>query len=219
MRAEPTVDELAIADAPAAWRAAGFDVDGEVCAVGTVRLRLEGPGRGRGIVAWSLRDVATVALDGLPTTVSTRPPPAGGEHPNGVLAIDHLVAMTPDLDRTTAILREAGMDFRRLREEPTPGGAPRQAFFRLGEVILELVQAPEGTKIASDRSGPARLWGISFGVRDLDATAATLGDLLGTVRDAVQPGRRIGTLRREAGLGPAIAFMSRAPDAQASGSA
>ena len=50
--------------------------------------------------------------------------------------------------------------------------------------------------------------GISFLVADLDATAAFLGDLLGTPRDAVQPGRRIATLGREAGLGPAIAFMS-----------
>jgi hypothetical protein len=38
--------------------------------------------------------------------------------------------------------------------------------------------------------------------------AAVLGDLLGSLRDAVQPGRRIATLRREAGLGPAIAFMT-----------
>ena len=120
------------------------------------------------------------------------------------------MAFTPDLDRTTGALRSAGLDFRRLREEPTPGGAPRQAFFRLGETILEVVQAPDGTKIAADPAGPARLWGISFGVADLDATAAFLGDRLGPPRDAVQQGRRIATLRREAGLGPAIAFMSPA---------
>lgn len=204
---QPTVVHLDIADAPGAWAASGFDVGGDACAVGTVTLRLEGPGRGRGIVGWSLRDVAGADVDGLPTEVSGDPPAAGGEHPNGVVAIDHLVAMTPDLDRTRAALEAAGMDFRRLREEPTPGGAPRQAFFRMGELILEVVQAPDGTRIASDRDGPARLWGISFGVRDLDATAAALGDLLGTIRPAVQTGRRIATLRREAGLGPAIAFM------------
>ena len=103
------------------------------------------------------------------------------------------------------------MDLRRVREEPTPGGAPRQAFFRLGELILELVQAPEGSRIAADPDGPARLWGISFVVSELDATAAVLGELLGSPRDAVQPGRRIATLRREAGLGPAIAFMTPRP--------
>jgi catechol 2,3-dioxygenase-like lactoylglutathione lyase family enzyme len=128
-----------------------------------------------------------------------------------VTAIDHVVAFTPDLDRTTATLCAAGLDLRRVREEPTPGGAPRQAFFRMGEVILEVVQAPEGTRIAEDPGGPARLWGISFLVHDLERTAATLGDLLGEPRAGVQPGREIATLRKEAGLGPAVAFMSPRP--------
>ena len=78
-------------------------------------------------------------------------------------------------------------------------------------MILEVVQAPPGTRIAEQPDGPARLWGISFLVEDLDATAAFLGDRVGEPRDAVQPGRRIATLRREAGLGPAIAFMTPGP--------
>jgi hypothetical protein len=45
-------------------------------------------------------------------------------------------------------------------------------------------------------------------VADLEHTASTLADLLGEPRAAVQPGRRIATLRKEAGLGPAVAFMS-----------
>jgi catechol 2,3-dioxygenase-like lactoylglutathione lyase family enzyme len=179
--------------------------------VGGVRLRLAGPDAGRGLVGWSLRDLRSTGLDGIPTAISERPPAAGREQPNGVVAVDHVVAFTPDLDRTTAALRDAGLDFRRMREEPTPGGAPRQAFFRLGEVVLEVVQAPEGTRIASDRDSPARLWGISFRVDDLDRTASFLGDRLGAPREAVQPGRRIATLRREAGLGPAVAFMSVPP--------
>jgi hypothetical protein len=208
---QPTVDELVIADEPDRWSAAGFQVEGGRCDVGTVRLRLDGPRLGRGIVGWSLRDVASLDLDGLPTAMSEQVPAAGGEHPNGVVAIDHLVVFSPDLDRSTRALRDAGLDFRRLREEPTPTGAPRQAFFRMGSVILEVVQAPDGSRIAADAEGPARLWGISFGVRDLAVTAAALGDLLGTPRDAVQAGRQIATLRREAGLGPALAFMSPPP--------
>ncbi len=39
------------------------------------------------------------------------------------------------------------------------------------------------------------------------------GDLLGEPRAAVQPGRQIATLRKEAGLGPAIAFMTPGPGA------
>jgi hypothetical protein len=209
----PTVDELFIADEPPPWRAAGFSVTGSLCEVGSVRLRLEGPGRGRGIVAWSVRGAASLELDGLDTAASEAPPPAAATHPNGVVSIDHLVVITPDLDRTTAVLRDAGFDLRREREGPTPGGSTRQSFFRMGELILELVAAPEGTRVASDPDGPARLWGISFLVEELEATAAALGDLLGGPRDAVQPGRRIATLRREAGLGPAIAFMSPGPGA------
>jgi hypothetical protein len=204
----PTIDELAIADEPAAWRAAGFGVTGELCDVGSVRLRLEGPGPGRGIVGWSVRGAASLELDGLPTALSERPPAAGAPHRNGTVSIDHVVVITPALDRTVGALESAGLELRRRREGPTPGGSERQAFFRMGEVILEVVEAPDGSRIRSEPDGPARLWGISFLVEDLEHTAAVLGDLLGSPRDAVQPGRRIATLRREARLGPAIAFMS-----------
>jgi hypothetical protein len=205
-----TIDELLIADPPAAWRAAAFRVEGDLCVVGSIRLRLVGPGSARGIVGWSVRGVPALDLDGLPTaaTVSAPPPVAAASHPNGVTAIDHVVVLTPDIDRTTAALHDAGFDLRRKREGPTPGGSTRQSFFRMGEVILEVVEAPAGTRIADNPKGPARLWGISFLVADLEHTASTLADLLGEPRAAVQTGRRIATLRKEAGLGPAIAFMS-----------
>ena len=181
--------------------------------VGSVRLRLEGPGETRGIVSWSLRDLNGDELDGLPTTRSTRPPASGDRQPNGATAIDHVVAFTPDLERTAAALRGAGLDFRRLREGPTPGGAQRQAFFRMAEVILEVIEAPEGSRLRQDPDGPARLWGLAFLVEELEPAADLLGDRLGAVRDAVQPGRRIAPVRREAGLGPAVAFMTPGPGA------
>ncbi len=213
MTAQPTVDELIVADPPELWGAAGFRVDGDACEVGSMRLRLAGRGERRGIVGWSVRDLASLDLDGLPTTGSERPPAAGAPHPNGALTVDHLVVMSPALDRTADVLRTAGLDFRRLREGDTPGGSSRQAFFRMGEVILEVVEAPEGSSVRSDPDGPARLWGLAFGVESLERTAEALGPLLGKPRPAVQPGRSIATLRREAGLGPAIAFMTPGPGA------
>jgi hypothetical protein len=45
-------------------------------------------------------------------------------------------------------------------------------------------------------------------VDDLEAAAERLGDRLGRVKDAVQPGRRIATVRREAGLGVPLALMT-----------
>jgi hypothetical protein len=204
----PTVDELVVADDAGSWREAGFRVDGNQVAAGSVRIRLAGRGEHRGIRSWSLRDTGTLELDGLATSASERAPTTGAAHPNGVLSVDHLVVMTPDLDRTVGVLEAAGFDLRRRREDPTPGGSQRQAFFRMAELILELVEAPAGTRVAADPDGPARLWGIAFLVEDLEATARALGPLVGSPRDAVQPGRLIATLRREAGLGPAIAFMS-----------
>ena len=161
----------------------------------TVRLRLVGKGPRRGILGWTLGDGEPAAR-------------RGAAHPNGVSRIDHVVLLSPDLDRTVDELRSQGFDLRRVREGETPGGSTRQAFFRLGEPILEVVQAPEGTSVARDPDGPARLWGLAFRVEDMDATASALGELLGAPRDAVQPGREIATLRPEAGLGPAIAFMT-----------
>jgi glyoxalase/bleomycin resistance protein/dioxygenase superfamily protein len=195
----PIIEGLEIADEPAAWSAAGFAVADGVCQVSRVRLRLVGKGDRRGILGWALGDGAACE-------------PAA-PHPNGAVSVDHVVMLSPDLDRTVGELEEQGFELRRRREGPTPGGSTRQAFFRAGEPILEVVQAPEGTSVARDPDGPARLWGLAFEVEDMERTAAALGDLLGTPRDAVQPGRRIATLRPEAGLGPAVAFMSSGPGA------
>lgn len=207
-----TIDELTVADSPAAWAAAGFALDGDTCTIGDVRVRTAGTDAGKGLAGWSLRDVATTELDGLPTTRSQRPAPdPAPEHPNGVAAIDHVVAIAPDLERTVAALERAGLDLRRIREEPTPAGAPRQAFFRLGGVILEVVQEPAA---ATERAGgdrPTSFWGLALIAPDLDATVSALGDVAGEVRPAVQPGRRIATLRRSAGLAVPIALMSPPP--------
>ena len=136
----PSIDELEIADEPRAWSAAGFEVADGACRVSRVTLQLAGKGARRGIVDWTLGDGA--AGD------------AAGPHPNGAQRVDHVVMLTPDLDRTVAELESQGFDLRRRREGPTPGGSTRQAFFRAGEPILEVVQAPEGTSVARVSTDP-----------------------------------------------------------------
>jgi hypothetical protein len=208
----PTIDELTIADEPERWRELGFTVADGCCRIADVRLRLAGADAGRGILGWSLRDLASTELDGLPTSRSERPfNPAEPSvtHLNGVLAIDHIVAVSPSLDRSVRALQAAGLDLRRVREEPTPAGAPRQAFFRLGAELLELVQEPED--VAEPTGGadrPAFFWGLALRTQELERTVERLGANVGTVRPAVQPGRRIATLRRSAGLAVPVALMS-----------
>jgi hypothetical protein len=207
----PTLDELTVADAPAAWQACGFEVEGDACVVGETRIRLAPNDGEKGLTGWLLRDLEGTELDGLATARSDQSPP--GErpvHPNGITALDHVVAISSDLDRTVAALRAAGLDLRRIREEPTPAGAPRQAFFRLGEPILEVVQAPAEAIERTGGDRPAFFWGLAFVAPDLDATVASLGDRAGEARDAVQPGRRIATLRRSAGLSLPVALITPA---------
>jgi len=123
-----------------------------------------------------------------------------------------VVVFSPDLDRTIAALQAAGLDLRRVREEPTPAGAPRQAFFRLAEVILEVVQAPaEAVQRGGGPERPARLWGLALLARDLASTVEEMGEHAGEIRAAVQPGRQIATLRRSAGLAVPLALMSPQP--------
>lgn len=211
--ASVALDEIAVAADPVAWRDAGFRVDGTTARVGTVALELAGAAAGKRIVSCGLRGVAAGDFDGLPIAradgtaddVSDPAPP----HPNGVTRIDHVVAFTPDLDRTVAAGQAIGLDLRRVRDEPAPAGSPRQAFFRIGEAMLEIAQAPDGSPLAGD--SPARFYGLAFVVEDIDATAALLGDRCGEPRDAIQPGRRIATVRKEAGLGLPVAFMTPRP--------
>jgi hypothetical protein len=208
----PTIDELTVADVPDVWLALGFEVVGDTCVVGDVRIRLAGLDAGRGLIGWSVRDIERTELDGLSTTRSDRQPPSERpEHFNGVTVLDHVVAITPALDRTVAELQGAGLNLRRIREEPTPAGAPRQAFFRLGTTILEIVQEPSEAieRAGSDR--PAFFWGLAFVAPDLDATVAGLGDRVSEIRPAIQPGRRIATLRRSAGLAVPVALMTPSP--------
>ena len=206
----PTIDELLLADAPERWSALGFTVLDGAVQLGTVRLRLAGAGAGRGILGWSLRAISSTELDGLPTTRSQAPQPAAAPpHANGIVRIDHVVAMSPALDRSVLALQEAGLDLRRVREQPTPAGAPRQAFFRLGAEILEVVQEPQ--HVVEQHGGPdrpARLWGLALLAQDLDRTVQALAGAAGEPRPAVQPGRRIATLRRDAGLALPVALMS-----------
>jgi hypothetical protein len=181
----PALVGLDIAGDAEAWREAGFAVDADgACHLGHVRMQT-GIGES-GISSWTFGDPATVQ-------------PA--VHRNGAILLDHLVVFTDDPDRTVGTYADLGLEVRRVLELPNGN---TQTFFRAGEVIIELVGP-----IAGDGE---RLWGLSPTVADLEECARLLGDRLGRIKDATQPGRRIATLRHEAcGLTVPVAFMSPEP--------
>jgi hypothetical protein len=199
---EPELAELAIADAPGSWAELGFDVDehGNMD-IGGVRVRLGG--EGTGITAWSLLRVnAMGSIDGLPTPVPRvlRPPPFK-THPNGATGIDHVVILSSSLDRTAAALARAGVELKRVQESERG----RMGVRRLGPSILEVVQRDD---LEEDE---ARFWGLAVVVISLEQLAERLGERLGPIRQATQPGRRIAMLSRGAGISVPLAFMSPEP--------
>ena len=77
----------------------------------------------------------------------------------------------------------------------------RQAFHRSGEVIIEVVQTRSSVGTS--------LWGFVLVTNDLDDMVERLGgDVLSAPKAAVQPGRRIATVRSSVGLGVNVALMS-----------
>lgn len=128
----------------------------------------------------------------------------GAAHPNGAMELDHVVVMTDSIARTSQLVENAlGLEQRRIRETADV----RQAFHRFADAgstrgcIIELVENP-----AVDT---ATIWGLVVIVADLDAAVARSPDLISPPKPAVQPGRRIATVRRDAGLGTALALMDR----------
>lgn len=197
----PVIRTLALPDSPEGWESLGFATQEGASRIGAVTVVL-----GADAAGWALEGGAA-KIDGLAPV-----PVREGErrlHPNGAVAVDHLVVATPDLARTLAALAAAGFDLRRTRDTELGGRPLRQAFFRAGEAVLEVVGPPER---AGD--GPAAFWGVTITVADLDALAASLGDRLGPVHGAVQQGRRIASLRSSAGLATRLAFISQMPPAR-----
>ncbi len=191
------------------WESAGFTLDRSVCRVGAVAIELTGVDGGPAEVrSWALQNLDPTGFDGLGShRADARSDSAPLSHRNGVVAIDHLVVLSVNLERTTRAFESAGVRCRR-RRSGSVGPAELevdQAFFRIGAVIVEVV--------AVKRPGRTRFWGLTFEVEDLDAAADLLGDRLGSIRDAVQPGRRIATLKSGAGLGVPVALISRAEPA------
>ena len=193
----------------ARWRSIGLTVadDGLIPLIGT-SLRLVAHGGDTaapsGITGWALSGTPAHddVVDGLPTEHVAAREPVFAAHALGASALDHVVVLTADLQRTSdAIALATGCELKRIREV----GEMRQGFHRIGPggLIVELVERPDVPE------GPASFWGLVINVDDLDAACDLLGpERISAPKDAVQPGRRIATLRGSVGLGVPIALMT-----------
>ncbi len=205
---------VSVADAPETWAALGFTLADSSVRIGSTTFVLEGTGESRGIIGWTLaaddRPIPD-SIDGLATGSITGAGAAiaAPKHPNGIDGIDHLVVSTPNLERTIAVLEDLDIPCRRRREGAAYGQQKmQQAFFWLGDVILEVV-GPEAVSSDDDESPkPASFFGIALTASDLPATQAFFGDLMKPPVEAVQPGRLITTISSRGGSTLAIAVMN-----------
>jgi catechol 2,3-dioxygenase-like lactoylglutathione lyase family enzyme len=217
----PRLLYVSVADSPETWAALGFTLTDSSVRIGTTTFVLEGAdpsGDKRGIIGWTLTaDDGPIpdSIDGLPTGSITGAGPAieAPMHPNGINGIDHLVVSTPNLDRTVAVLEDLDIECRRRRDGAAYGQQKmRQAFFWLGDVILEVVGPETGLEPTSSDPGkpekPASFFGIALTASDLAATQAFFGDLMKPPVEAVQPGRLITTISSRGGSSLAIAVMN-----------
>ena len=184
------------------WLALGFAVDdaGRLCfANGALAFGREAPG-----LVVEAPELVRVPDAFEAITLERGVVPSPVRHGNGAIELDHVVVMTPSLERTSAAITEAlGLEQRRVRETPSV----RQAFHRFDDhdgargCIVEVVE--------NERVGVPGIWGVVVIVDDLETAVAAAPDLIGRPKDAVQPGRRIATVSRAAGLSTAVALMSR----------
>ncbi len=209
--ADTRVAWLSIAGDADVWRSIGLtvDTDGTIPLHGTSLSIVSDPDR-TGIVAWGISGAARdrpAEIDGLPTEWVEPADPVWAAHDIGATGLDHVVVLTDSIERTSEAIHEAtGCELKRIRDL----GSMRQGFHRIGRggLIVELVEREELDVDTTE------FWGVVIDVDDLDPVHERLGsDRLATPKNAVQPGRRIATIRESVGLGLPVALMdSRATD-------
>ena len=226
-------------DAASAWTRMGFHVDaaGRV-ALGSGFLVRCASGGGDGDSARSSRVTVADTRDdvgsdmfGLPAWSWTSPPAdaravarvptfhvaaldasdawdalgrAGG-HPNTAFGVDHVVVLARSRDAFVAAAAAAGLVLKRERKVGEPA---TQLFYRPGDgAVVEVLASRDA--LPADAPDVV-LWGLTLVVRDIDAAKRLLGDDgASNVRDAVQQGRKILTVRnRKFGARVNLALMT-----------
>ena len=203
---DPKVEWLTVAGDVDTWRSLGLTVttEGLIPLVGaSIRIVAATGDQESGITGWALSGVEAVPeIDGLVTEVVAPMAPTYAQHPLRASGLDHVVVSTADLERTSAAIAVAThCELKRIREV----GTMRQGFHRIGRggLMVELVERPDLP------AGPASFWGLVLIVDDIDAAYELIGsERISPPKDAVQPGRRIATIRADVGLGLPVALMT-----------
>ena len=146
-----------------------------------------------------------VHVDDAQVVETVAPSNASSQFVLHIVGVDHVVVLADDVRATCSeIAEQSGAPLKRVKE----GDRGVQGFHRWGSVILEVVE--RRLVAPSDSATTAAYWGLVVVVDQINEVATHLGpDVIGAPKPAVQPGRRIATVRSGAGLGVPLALMSR----------
>lgn len=126
-----------------------------------------------------------------------RPAPLNAQGGDFVKRLDHAIVLSPDMMETRRLWNDV-LGARLALDRTFPDRHTRIMFFRLGDITVEI---SGGAQQSSEGLGkPDRLWGLAWGVDDLDAMCQRLqaeGIRTSGVRPGIKPGTRVATVREE----------------------
>jgi catechol 2,3-dioxygenase-like lactoylglutathione lyase family enzyme len=129
-----------------------------------------------------------------------------------VKRMDHAVVLSADMESAKHVWADT-FDARLALDRTFPDRSTRILFFRLGDITIEFsggsIQTEEGV------GKPDRLWGLAWGVDDLDAMCARLRDAgidVSEPRKGIKPGTRVATVKGERAHGVATLLIEHAPE-------
>lgn len=129
-----------------------------------------------------------------------------------VKRMDHAVVLSADMEASKHVWGEQ-LGVRLALDRTFPDRSTRILFFRLGDITVEFsggsIQTQEGM------GKPDRLWGLAWGVDDLDAMTARLreaGIEVSDPRKGIKPGTRVATVKGERAHGVATLLIEHSPE-------
>ena len=149
------------------------------------------------VLADSSRGVRMFFIEHRSPEEALPPAPVKAHDGDYVKRLDHAVVLSPDMMETRRLWNDV-LGARLALDRTFPERNTRIMFFRLGDITVEV---SGGAQQSNEGVGkPDRLWGLAWGVDDLDAICQRLqmeGIRTSGARPGIKPGTRVATVREE----------------------
>jgi catechol 2,3-dioxygenase-like lactoylglutathione lyase family enzyme len=129
-----------------------------------------------------------------------------------VKRMDHAVVLSADMEMSRHLWRDQ-LGARLALDRTFPERNTRILFFRLGDITIEI--SGGATQTEEGMGKPDRLWGLAWGVDDVEAACARLrnaGVDVSDPRRGIKPGTRVATVKGEHTHGVATLLIEHSPE-------